>query len=261
VQSEKMASLGRLVAGVAHELNNPASFIHGALANIVDYVPRFAEVITVYEQLLRDAPELDAVAAEARARNRLDYIMRETPALLRICAEGSERITRIVADLRAFARADPGERSPTRIAESIDNSLNLLGHRLAGKSIRVECHYADVPPVEANPAQLNRVWMNLLSNAIDAIDGKLNGSIEVRVRPTNGAGSGVTVEIEDSGSGIPPDQVGRIFEPFFTTKPVGHGTGLGLSIVYGALKAHGGSIEVDSEPGKGTCFTIQLPAG
>jgi len=265
VQSEKMASLGQLVAGVAHELNNPASFVHGGLANLAEFLSGFVEVIHAYER----APVTDPAATRdidaVRTRTRLDYLLRETPELLRICAEGSERIKKIVDDLRIFARADRGNRVPTDVTEGIESTLRMLGDRLTRLDIRVEREYDAHPHIAAHAGQLNQVWMNLLSNAVDAVDGRPHGTIRIAVRASNDAHAAMEtdgwleVRVSDSGHGIAPASLPKIFEPFFTTKAVGHGTGLGLSIAYGAVKSHGGTITVESEPGRGTTVTVRLP--
>jgi signal transduction histidine kinase len=274
VQSEKMASLGQLVAGVAHELNNPVSFVHGGLANLEEYLERIVAVLRAYEQVsIGDRAQAQAVQ-QAREQARLEYVLQETPALLRICEEGSERIKKIVGDLRVFARADQGERAPTDVAEGIDSTVRLLSDRITRRGIVVARHYEDVPRIEAQAGQLNQVWMNLLTNAADAVEERPDARIDVAVRKASlagppstvpGATSGggctgwVEVEVRDNGVGIAAGDRERIFEPFFTTKPVGHGTGLGLSIVYGAVKSHGGTIAVDSKAGAGTCVIVRLP--
>jgi signal transduction histidine kinase len=260
VQSEKMASLGRLVAGVAHELNNPASFIHGGLANLAEYVARVTDVLEAYERAPIADGGMARELAALRARVRLDYLLRETPELLRICAEGSERIKKIVDDLRLFVRSDQGERVPTNVCDDVDNTLRLLGDRIARGGVTVRKAYGPVPAVSAHAATLNQVWMNLLANALDAIEGVADPAIDLTIRTTSGVGStGVEVVVRDNGGGVPPAVLSRIFEPFFTTKPIGKGTGLGLSIAYGAVKSHGGTIAVDSERGAGTCVTVCLP--
>jgi signal transduction histidine kinase len=270
VHSEKMASLGQLVAGVAHtELNNPASFVHGGLANLADYLHRFIDVLQAYEA----APIADARAAErvdqARQRAQLDYLLRETPELLRICAEGSERIKQIVGDLRVFVRADQGERAPTDVAESLDQALLLLAHRVARGGVSVHKRYGPRRIIHAHAATLNQVWTNLLANALDALDGVANPTIAITLSSHDGsdaaisaaraADGAVEITIEDNGAGIPAAVEAKIFEPFFTTKSIGHGTGLGLSIVYGAVKDHGGTIEVASAVGRGTTVRVRLP--
>jgi len=258
VQSEKMASLGQLVAGVAHELNNPASFVHGGLANLSEYLHRFMELLRVYEAV--PIADRDAAAAvdAARQRARLEYLLRETPELLRICGEGSERIKQIVDDLRVFARADQGERAATDLAADLDGTLRLLGARLTAGGVAVVRRYAGPLVVEAHAGQLNQVWMNLLGNALDALEGTTHPTLTVALARAEDGGA--TVTTADTGTGIPADTLPRLFEPFFTTKAIGRGTGLGLSIAYGAVKAHGGTIAVDSAPGRGTTVTVHLPA-
>jgi len=267
VQSEKLASLGQLVAGVAHELNNPASFVHGGLANLEEYLNRFVTLLRVYEQAAITDPEAAQAIERVRHEVRLDYLLREMPELLRICAEGSQRIKRIVDDLRVFARTDSGDRAPTDIAAGVEGSLRMLGGRLQRLGIRVRTDYRPVPRVEVNAGQLNQVWLNLLSNAVDAVEGRTDGTIDVCVRLTvlessnNGTHQCVEVEVRDNGVGIAPRDQPRLFEPFFTTKPIGKGTGLGLSIAYGAVKSHGGTIAIHSAPDQGTTVIVRLPVG
>lgn len=260
VQSEKMASLGQLVAGVAHELNNPASFVHGGLANLAEYLSRFVQVLEAYEQApLADQERAEAIA-QLRKRLRLDYLLRETPELLRVCFEGSERITRIVEDLRVFARADSGQRVPVQLSEGIESTLRLLTSRLTERDIEVERRYETVPDVHADAGQLNQVWMNLLSNAIDAVQESPSPRITIAIRHAAADGA-VEVEVRDNGAGMAADIQTRIFDPFFSTKPIGKGTGLGLAIAYGAVKSHGGTITVDSELDRGTALVVRLPVG
>ena len=260
VHSEKMTSLGQLVAGVAHELNNPASFVHGSLANLAEFVDAFVEVIRAYEAAGTDDAGRRRALEVARAQHRLDYLVREAPALLRICAEGSERIKSIVDDLRTFARSAGTQPVATDVRDGIEGTLRLLKHRLGAAGVAVACEYREVPAVQASPGELNQVWMNLLSNAVDAVTDRPAPAIRVSVRPGSVPADGwVEVEVSDNGAGIDAAHLPRIFEPFFTTKPVGSGTGLGLSIAYGAVKSHGGEISVRSAPGAGTTFVVRLP--
>lgn len=258
IQAEKMASLGQLVAGVAHELNNPASFVHGGLANLEEYLRRIMQVLDAYEQVpLSDAERRAAIEA-LRDDVRLDYLRRETPELLRVCFEGSARINRIVEDLRLFARADSGARQVIDVATGIEAALRLLSTPITEAHVRIERNYGEVPPLRADEGQLNRVWINLLTNAIDATAGVEEPRIRIAVGPTRGGPAGVEIEVADNGSGMDPNVRSRIFEPFFSTKPIGKGTGLGLSIVYGAIKSHGGAIDVDSDA-RGTRVRVRLP--
>ncbi|MDX2170954.1 MAG: ATP-binding protein, partial [Deltaproteobacteria bacterium] len=258
VQSEKMASLGQLVAGVAHELNNPASFVHGGLANLAEYVERFLAVLRAYEAAPIADPGAAAAVALARERARLDYLLRETPQLLRICGEGSTRIKRIVDDLRLFARADQGERAPLDLAAALDHCLRLLADRIDAQGVQIERHYDAVPPLRADAGQLSQVWLNLFGNALDAVATVAAPRIALSLRAVDG--TGIEVRVTDNGCGIAADALPRLFDPFFTTKPIGQGTGLGLSIAYGAVKAHGGTIHIDSAAGAGTTVSVRLPA-
>lgn len=260
VQSEKMASLGQLVAGAAHELNNPVSFVHGGIETIADYFARLLEFLRACEALPAP-PEAAARLAALRAELRIERVLSETPALLRICAEGSERIRAIVEDLRVFVRADGGERAPVDVAAGIETTLRLLADRLAPAGIAVHTALQPVPAVPGHAGQLNQVWMNLLTNAIDALRGVPAPRITVATRRLDGTGRPEQVEIEvaDNGPGIAPEVLPRIFDPFFTTKPIGQGTGLGLSIAWGAVKAHGGEITVDSVAGRGAVLRVRLP--
>jgi len=257
VQSEKMASLGQLVAGVAHELNNPVSFVHGGIETLATYLDRLLEMLRAYEEL-PVAAEAAARLAALRAELRIDRVTAEAATVLRVCSEGTERIRAIVDDLRVFVRADGGERAPVDIGAGIEATLRLLAPRLRAASIEVETDLPALPPVPANAGQLNQVWMNLLGNAVDALAGQPRPRLRVAARQTADA-QRVEVSVVDNGPGIPAAALPRIFDPFFTTKPVGQGTGLGLSIAYGAVKAHGGEIEVDSEPGAGTTLRVTLP--
>ncbi|MEO8602117.1 MAG: ATP-binding protein [bacterium] len=270
VQSEKMASLGQLVAGVAHELNNPASFIHGGLQNLARYLARLIDLLQVYERVTIADPRAAGEIAEARHAARLDALLRETPALLRICGEGSERIKKIVEDLRVFVRADQGDRVPVDIADGIEQTLRLLADRIERGAVRIHRDYQPVPRLAAQSGQLNQVWMNILANALDAVEGMNNPSIYIALRHEVGQGAAaasdpapasLVVDIRDNGTGMSPEARAKAFEPFFTTKPIGHGTGLGLSIAFGAVKSHGGVIEIDSAPGSGTTVRVILPLG
>ncbi|MBI3785485.1 MAG: GAF domain-containing protein [Deltaproteobacteria bacterium] len=263
IQSEKMASLGQLVAGVAHELNNPASFVYAGLENIEESIGHLCTVLEAYAEIPINDPQLRARLEQLCQRERLSDVLLEIPELMRISGEGLERIKRIVDDLRTFARADSGERTDTNLMDGLESSVRLLGEQLSRGGIRVvtSCD-SDVPRIRANVPQLNQVWMNLLTNAIDALDGRPDPEINFRVRfeGTGPSGGRIEVSVSDNGIGIEPCHLPRLFEPFFTTKPIGRGTGLGLSIAYGAIKAHGGTIEIDSCPGVGTVVVLHLPA-
>jgi signal transduction histidine kinase len=260
IQAEKMASLGQLVAGVAHELNNPASFLCGGLANLEDFVGRLVRTLERYEELAgSDAATLGALQDE-RERLKVDYVLSNTPRLFRICAEGSERIKRIVDDLRVFARADQGERRRVDPTVGIESCLRLFADRLQSGQIEVRRRFEPVPALLAAENQLNQVWSNLLSNAIDAVRDCQGPWVEIAVRANDDPSPGVEIVVTDNGSGVDPELHERIFEPFFTTKPIGQGTGLGLSIAYGAVKSHGGRILIEPRT-PGTCVRVWLPLG
>lgn len=256
VQSEKMASLGQLVAGVAHELNNPASFVHGAMDNLREFFTEYLAALDRYRALVAEAG-LDERAAARLADIDLDFLERETPELLAACSEGSERIRRTVDDLRTFARVDRGGRVAVDVTDGIDSTLRLLQPRLDRLGIATERDYGAIARVLASPGRLNQVWMNLLGNAIDALEGSAAPRLRVSAHDD---GEWVAVAVQDNGRGIAPEIHGRIFEPFFTTRPIGKGTGLGLSIVYGIVRETGGTIDVESEVGVGTTVRVRLPA-
>jgi signal transduction histidine kinase len=273
VHSEKMASLGELVGGVTHELNNPTSFVHGGLSNLATYVSAFIELIKAFDGAPIADPAAAAQIAALKRRLEMDYLLRETPALLAICLQGSERIMKIIEDLRLFVRADQSGRVPTDVAAGLDRTVQMLGDRMGHSGITVIRNYELTPLVEANVAQLNQAWMHLLRNAIDAVESRTGAAIRLVIKYQQlGMGaeraevdfdapltSYVEVRVEDNGVGISAATRERVFEPFFTTKPIGRGTGLGLSIAYGAIKSHRGTIAIESEPGRGTRVTVRLP--
>jgi signal transduction histidine kinase len=233
VQSEKMAALGRLAAGVAHEINNPVSFI---VSNVDPLRARVDEAIS--------APPDDARELLGEARE-----------LIEIMGRGAERTAAIVRDLKSFSRLGEAARKAVDLSEGLEVSIRLLEPRWRGR-ITVHRDYQPVPPVECDAGAINQVLMNLLANACDAIAGE--GNLWVGVRA---AGDRVVVTVRDDGCGIPREQLAHVFDPFFTTKAVGSGTGLGLAIVHGIVAAHGGRIRVDSEVGTGATFTVELPSG
>lgn len=256
VQSEKLASLGQLVAGVAHELNNPASFVQGSMDNLKEFFAEYVTALERYRKVVQDAG-LSERAANLPSGQDLEFLARETPELLSACAEGSERIKQIVDDLRMFARVDRGGVVVFDVRSGLDSTLRLLQPRLTQAGIKLVRQYDASLFVRASPGRLNQVWMNLLANAIDAVEGRRDPTIHVR---TDIAGDHVEVIVADNGRGIPSEHSERVFEPFFTTKSVGAGTGLGLSIAYGVVRELDGTIEIDSAPEKGTTVRILLPA-
>ncbi len=255
LQSEKMASLGQLAAGVAHELNNPIGFVFSNLGTLETYLHDIFEVARVCEQAIErsSAPADIAAIQELKQSKDFDYIRNDVFALMRESQDGLARVKKIVQDLKDFSRPGESEWQWADLHAGLDSTLNIVANELKYKCT-VTKTYGDLPPVHCLLAQLNQVFMNLLVNASHAITDK--GEITIH---TGRQGDEVFIAISDTGSGIPPENIHRIFEPFFTTKPVGKGTGLGLSIVYGIIQKHHGRIDVASELGKGSTFTIWLP--
>lgn len=253
VQNEKMASIGQLAAGIAHELNNPVGFLYGNLDLLAGCVDDLARVVRFYEH----APLPDEVAQAAESLKKdIGYgrTMSDLDSIIGDCREGAERVRDIVQNLRTFSRLDEAELKPTDIHEGIESTIRILSRYFSGGTIEIVRDLGDVPLIEAFSAKLNQVWMNLLVNAAQAI-GPNQGTVTIRTRFD---GEKITVQVSDTGSGIDPDVAGRIFDPFFTTKSVGEGTGLGLSISFGIIEDHGGSIKAESKPGVGTTFTVEL---
>jgi signal transduction histidine kinase len=254
IHSEKMASLGQLAAGIAHELNNPVGFIYGNMDVLSECVGGLTELLDYYDK----AESLEPVAAgAARIKERIDYAatMEDLDLIIRDCRDGAQRIRDIVQNLRTFSRLDEAEFKDSDVHEGIDSTIRLLSRYYSSDNITLIREYGELPPVDAFSGQLNQVWMNLLVNAAQAVS-ETGG--EVRISTRAGAES-VVVAIADTGYGIPPENLNRIFEPFYTTKPVGEGTGLGLSISFGIVERHGGTIAVDTRFGEGTTFTVTLP--
>jgi two-component system, NtrC family, sensor kinase len=257
LQSEKMASIGQLAAGVAHEINNPIGYINSNLGTLRGYVDGLLGMLAVYEEAEAElcpgsaAPE--RLAAEKRKVD-LAYLKEDIRALLEESSQGIQRVRRIVQDLKEFSYADRGEWVLADLHRGLDSTLNVVHNELKYKA-EVVREYGELPMVRCLPAQLNQVFMNLLVNAAHAIQGQ--GTIRVR---TGAAGDEVWVEITDTGAGIPEEIRNKIFDPFFTTKPVGKGTGLGLSISYGIVQKHRGRIEVESQVAQGSTFRVVLPA-
>lgn len=256
VQQEKMASIGQLAAGVAHEINNPIGFVTSNLGTLQKYMARVAEFLQKQAEIFpREAGDDRAMRlAEIRRQLKIEAIFEDLPALLAESLDGVERVRKIVQNLKSFSRIDQSDYSMADINQCLDDTLNIIWNELKYKCT-VKKDYGDLPQTRCYPQQLNQVFMNLLVNAAQAIESK--GEIVITTRASE---TGITIAIADSGSGIAPENLNRIFEPFFTTKEVGKGTGLGLSITYDIVtKKHGGRIEVASEPGKGTTFVVTLP--
>lgn len=255
LQQEKMASIGLLAAGVAHEINNPLGFIKCNLGTLDQYTVTLNDFISFQSSLLvsmRDA-QANAQVARVRAEQEIDYVLKDSQELIMESLDGVERVRKIIKDLKSFSRIDEGEQISTNINECLATALNIVWNELKYKAT-VQKEYGRIPQTLCYPQQLQQVFMNLLLNAAHAIE-KM-GEIGIRTWYRDGS---IFVQIADTGRGIPEDQLGRIFEPFFTTKIVGEGTGLGLSITYDIVKKHNGDISVTSDVGKGTTFTVRLP--
>ncbi len=254
VQNEKMASIGKLAAGIAHEINNPVGFVSGNLELIGQCVNDLIRLIDLYDR----TPLLESFAIKVGALKReIDYgrMVNDLTGALADCQSGVDRVREIVQNLRTFSRLDEAELKRTNVHEGLDSTIRLLSRYFSGGSAVLVREYGTVPEIDAFSAKLNQVWMNLLVNAAQAVG---NGPGEVRVR-TFADNELVTVSISDTGPGIAREHMNRIFDPFFTTKPVGEGSGLGLSIAFGIVERHKGRIEVESEAGKGTTFSVVLP--
>ncbi|NJM97532.1 MAG: HAMP domain-containing protein [Phormidesmis sp. RL_2_1] len=270
IQSEKMSSLGQLVAGVAHEINNPVNFIHGNLRHVKHHAQDLLNIVQLFQQHYPDPlPEIK----EEMEAVELDFIYQDFPKIIGSMTMGTERIRQIVLSLRNFSRMDEAEMKSVDIHEGIESTLTILQNRLKARSDRPEIQiireYGDLPWVECYAGQLNQALMNILSNAIDALE-MTNVSRtfeEIKENPNTITiqtalldDQQVEIAITDNGPGIPEDIRSRIFDPFFTTKPVGKGTGMGMSISYSiVVEKHRGNLECVSNCGEGTQFTIQIP--
>ena len=274
-----MSSLGQLVAGVAHEINNPVSFIHGNLPYADRYVRDLLHLVHLYQQ--HYPQPVSEIQAQAEAID-LNFLLEDLPKLLGSMQLGAERIRQIVLSLRNFSRLDQAEMKPVDLHDGIDSTLLILQNRLKARAghpgILVVKEYGDLPAVECYAGQLNQVFMNLLTNAIDAVDESLRlkeegvntddnwlGTIHIRTETIDGNESNnlptrVAIRIADNGPGMSEAVLSKLFDPFFTTKPPGQGTGLGLSISYQiVVQKHGGQLKCCSSPGQGAEFSIEIP--
>lgn len=260
VQNEKLASLGHLVAGVAHEINNPLSFVSNNVAVIDRDLGDVLSLVALYrgaEDLIREHnPELIGEIEELDAENDVEYCIEHLPRLIERTREGLRRIERIVKELRLFARVDEGDWNEVDLNPGVESSITMVKGYARKKGVEIVMELGALPVVRCRAARIHQVILNLLTNAVDACGE--NGRVTVRTMPEPDA-PGVRVDVEDNGRGIPPEVLDRIFDPFFTTKPIGEGTGLGLSISYGIVREHHGRIEARSTVGHGACFSVHLP--
>ena len=251
VHSEKMASLGQLVAGVAHELNNPVGFIYANFPQLEDCVNELLQLIEALRHLPMD--EFSHQLAEQQIKDSdLDLLREDIIEIIRSGMSGASRIKEIVSSLRSFSRLEEAELKSVLLEDGLNETLAILGHQTKGR-IKVVKDYQLNEPVMCFAGQVNQVFMNIIYNGIQAIRGE--GTLTIATRKEN---EWAVIIIEDSGEGIPHDIIDKIFDPFFTTKKIGEGTGLGLSISYGIIEKQGGCINVESEVGKGARFTIHL---
>ncbi|MGB6169178.1 MAG: ATP-binding protein, partial [Geitlerinemataceae cyanobacterium] len=267
VQSEKMSSLGELLAGVSHEINNPVNFINGNLTHVETYAQDLIEMLQLYQKVYPESrPEIESFAEEIE----LEYLIEDLPKLIFSMQEGVRRICQILLSLRNFSRQDRGKKFLVNVHDCLDSTLLILKHRLKNiapyKEIKIIQNYSELPKIYCYPGQLNQVFMNLLGNAIDAIEELYEKNdrkptqpqIEIQTEMSND--NQVAIRIADNGIGMDEEIRSQLFDSFFTTKPLGKGTGLGLSICHQIItQKHGGSLQCTSKRGKGTEFIIELP--
>ncbi|MBW8846839.1 MAG: ATPase [Burkholderiales bacterium] len=257
IQSEKLASIGHLAAGVAHEINNPIGYIFSNHGTLDGYIGKLFELIAAYEcaEASITAREVIADLRALRERLELDFLKEDIPVLIRESRQGIVRVRQIVQDLKDFSRIESSQDwESADLHQGIDSTLNIVASEIKYKADLVK-EYGTIPHIECLASQVNQVVMNLVVNATHAI-GEKRGRITIRTGAEEGQ---VWMEVSDTGSGIPPETLKHIFEPFFTTKPVGKGTGLGLSLSYGIVQKHHGRIDVESVVGQGTTFRVTLP--
>ena len=255
LHQEKMASIGQLAAGVAHEINNPIGFINSNLSTLGKYLARIEGFLAVQSECIAAGapPEQVESVRKQQAGLKIDYILKDLEDLVRESLEGAERVRSIVADLKSFSRVDQSDYQQADINECLRSTINIARNEIKYKAT-LKTEMGEIPRTCCYPQQMNQVFMNLLVNAAHAIEDQ--GVITVRSWEENGY---ICVSVDDTGQGIPEANLNRIFDPFFTTKEAGKGTGLGLSITYDIVKKHKGEITVRSEPGKGTVFTVRIP--
>jgi signal transduction histidine kinase len=257
LQAEKLASIGQLAAGVAHEINNPIGYISSNFCTLEGYYAGLLEMLSAYEAVEQTvgSPEVAAKLQGLRERLELDFLKEDIPQLMRESRQGIARVRQIVQDLKDFSRIDSSQEWQwANLEEGIDSTLNIVANEIKYKADVLK-QYAGIGEIECLPAQLNQVVLNLLVNAAQAM-GPERGTISIR---TGTAAERVWIEVADTGQGIAAQVLPRIFEPFFTTKPIGQGTGLGLSLSYGIVQKHNGTLSVDSEVGVGSTFRLELP--
>jgi signal transduction histidine kinase len=255
IQQEKMASIGQLAAGVAHEINNPIGYITSNMNSLWKYAEKLAQFIEIQEQAIESCADeaTKASIVELKRRIKLDFVMKDFRELITESLEGSKRVSKIVQDLKSFSRAEGNDAIPVDLNEVIQSTLNVVRNEIKYVA-ELDIRLGDIPPVVCKPQQISQVVMNLLVNAAHSITG--HGVIMLATKHVGGT---VEITVADSGCGISPENMAKIFEPFFTTKEAGKGTGLGLAISCDIVRKHDGELLVKSEVGIGTTFTVRLP--
>lgn len=255
VHSEKMKSLGEMVAGITHEINNPINFVYGNIIHLDKYTNAMSRLIELYEELEKNS-DSDLKKQIANYKNEIDieFIKSDLPKLIKSCLEGTDRTKNIITDLRNFSRFGEMTIGKINLEKEINTTLNILNHKLKGKINVIKEFNENIPEIEGYGGQLNQVFLNILDNASFATKEKGNIFIRIQTKEEN-----VIIEFEDTGKGMSEDELKQIFDPFYTTKPQGEGIGLGLAISYKVIQQHNGKIEVASKIGEGTKFSITLP--
>jgi two-component system NtrC family sensor kinase len=255
IQQEKMASIGQLAAGVAHEINNPMGYITSNMNSLWKYAEKLAQFVEIQEQAIEKCADQETRAAivDLKHQIKLDFVMKDFRNLISESLEGAQRVSKIVQDLKSFSRADSNEAISSDLNECIRSTLNVVRNEIKYVA-DLDLALGDISPVVCRPQQISQVVMNLLVNAAHSISGK--GVITLITRQVDDF---VEIIVSDTGSGISPEHIQKIFDPFFTTKEAGKGTGLGLAISMDIIRKHNGELLVTSEQGKGTTFTVRLP--
>jgi len=256
LQSEKMASIGQLAAGVAHEINNPVGFVNSNMGTLRKYVDTLLNLISGYDKILEKLPstgDLATAITQLKKQADLEFLVDDVSQLIKESIDGLTRVKNIVQSLKDFSHVGETDWQLSNLQEGIESTLVIVNNEIRFKTNLIR-EFGTLPLVKCLPSQLNQVFMNLIVNAAHAI--KESGTITIK---TGCQDDWVWVDVGDDGEGIPKENLTRIFDPFFTTKPIGKGTGLGLSLSYNIIAKHGGRIEVESEVGKGTHFTVHLP--
>lgn len=256
LKNEKLATIGMLSAGVAHEINNPLAVVISNLQMLSEYNGQLLQLLTHNQQWLSDdilPDEAQQILTALDKKHDFDFIKEDAPELLKDMTEGLDRVRDIVSHMKRFSRTKPGEREQLDINECIESSLKLVNNEIKDRC-QVELKLSDLPNISVNQSEMSQVFMNLIINASHAVED--NGRIRISTLQKD---DNILIKIMDNGCGMSEKTVSNIFNPFFTTKPPGQGTGMGLAVVHGIIQDHNGDIRVQSEQGKGTCFTLYLP--